>query len=252
MKVIIIEDEAPLASGLAASLKKIRPGIEILAVASDTVSAGKAIAGNPDVDIIFADIRLEDGYCFDVFDKMDTSAMIVFTTAYDEYALKAFDYECIDYLLKPYDSKDLEDALSKFERRAERTGIKESRMISDRLSGDVCRYRERLELLRADSSIIVDTDEICYIEYDLGLVRVFCHSRESGVTSLSVTRLASELDPDVFMKVSRTHIVNLKEVRQIKPTLRRNKVLTLKEPYADVEMEVTAEVLKELRRRILP
>ena len=142
--------------------------------------------------------------------------------------------------------------MSKFERRAERTGIKESRMVSDRLSRDGCRYRERLELLRADSSIIVDTEEICYIEYDLGLVKVFCRDGTSGVTSLSVTRLASELDSDVFMKVSRTHIVNLKEVRQIKPTLRRNKGLTLKEPYADVEMEVTAEAVKELRRRILP
>lgn len=83
-------------------------------------------------------------------------------------------------------------------------------------------------------------------------MKVYCRDRTNGVTGLSVTRLASELDPDIFMKVSRTHIVNLKEVRQIKPTLRRNKVLTLKEPYANVEMEVTAEVLKELRRRILP
>lgn len=252
MKVIIIEDEAPLASGLAASLKKIRPGIEILSIAPDTVSAGKAITDNPDADIIFADIRLEDGYSFDVFDKVDTSAMIVFTTAYDEYALRAFDYECIDYILKPYDSKDLEDALSKYERRAARTGIEESRMVSDRLSRNGCPYRERLELFRADSSVIIDTDEICYIEYDLGLVKVFCRDKTLGATNLSVSRLASELNPDCFMKVSRTHIVNLKEVRQIKPTLRRNKVLTLKEPYANVEMEVTAEAVKELRRRILP
>lgn len=159
MKVIIIEDEVSLASGLAICLKKLRPEIEILAVAPDTVSAAKAIAGNPDVDIIFADIRLEDGYSFSVFDKVDTSAMIVFTTAYDEYAVKSFDYECIDYLLKPYDSKDLEDALSKYERRASRYGIKETGMISERLSMDGCRYRKRLEILRADSSIIVNTDE---------------------------------------------------------------------------------------------
>ena len=73
------------------------------------------------VAIIFADIRLEDGYSFEVFDAVSTDALIVFTTAYDEYALRAFDYNCIDYLLKPYGQQDLEDALTRFESRIRST-----------------------------------------------------------------------------------------------------------------------------------
>lgn len=129
--------------------------------------------------------------------------MIVFTTAYDEYALKAFDYECIDYILKPYDIKDIEDALTRYERRTAWTGIEESRMISDMLSCKRISYRERIELFRSDSTIIVDVDDICYIEYDFGIVKVFCRDRTSAMTNLTVSRLASELDPNCFIQVSR-------------------------------------------------
>jgi|GEM_PF-3305000 len=98
--------------------------------------------------------------------------------------------------------------------------------------------------------MIVDTRDICYVEYDLGNVKVFCRNGMSGTTSLSLTRLAAELDPAGFIKVSRTHIVNLAEVMMIKPTLRRNKTLVLKEPYGDVSITVTSEMIRELRQRM--
>lgn len=177
--------------------------------------------------------------------------MIVFTTAYDEYALRAFDYECIDYLLKPYRKEDLEDALMRFERRQTSTGIKESRQVSDSLRGNGPAYRKRLELNRVDSTLIVDVKDICYAEYDLGSVRVYCKDRTSGTSSLSLTSLATELDPDTFVKVSRVHIVNVGEVAAILPTLRRNKILSLKSPYENARLEVTAEMLHKLKKKML-
>lgn len=250
LKVIIIEDETPLAEGLAASLRKLRPDLEIAATAADVQESVDAIKRHPDIDLVFADIRLGDGYSFEVFDKVQTNAMIVFTTAYDEYALKAFDYDCIDYLLKPIDPKDLEDALERYEKRAPVTHVADSRRIASRLySGDKA-FRSRLKLDRVDSTVIVDTRDICYVEYDLGNVKVFCRNGMYGTTTLSLTKLAAELDPAQFIKISRTYIINLEEVLMIKPTLRRSKTLVLKEPYGDVSITVTSEMIRELKQRM--
>lgn len=172
------------------------------------------------------------------------------TTAYDEYALKAFDYDCIDYLLKPYDLQDLEDALGRYEKRMPSTHVDDSRRVASRLFAGHKTFRSRLELNRIDSTIIVDTQDICYVEYDLGNVKVFCRNGMYGTTPLSLTRLAAELDPSRFIKVSRTHIVNLEEILMIKPTLRRNKTLVLKEPYENVNITVTSEMIRELRQRM--
>jgi len=250
MKTIIIEDEAALALGLSSSLKKIRPDIEIVAVASGVSSAIEAIRCNPDTDLIFADIRLEDGYSFDVFDTIQTDAVIVFTTAYDEYALKAFDYDCIDYLLKPYSEKDLQEAIQRFEKRFIHTTVDDSRRVADALFNSQNNYRTRIELDKVDSTVIADVNDICYAEYDLGNVNVHCKNGIKGTTVLSLTKLMEGLDPKQFMKVSRTHIVNVKQVASILPTLRRNKILTLKEPYSDVRIEVTSEMLHQLKSRM--
>ena len=172
------------------------------------------------------------------------------TTAYDEYALKAFDYDCIDYLLKPYDLQDIEDALGRYEKRMPSTHVDDSRRVASRLFAGHKTFRSRLELNRIDSTIIVDTQDICYVEYDLGNVKVFCRNGMYGTTPLSLTRLAAELDPSRFIKVSRTHIVNLEEILMIKPTLRRNKSLVLKEPYENVNITVTSEMIRELRQRM--
>ena len=172
------------------------------------------------------------------------------TTAYDEYALKAFDYDCIDYLLKPYDLKDLEDALGRYEKRMPSTHVDDSRRVASRLFAGHKTFRSRLELNRIDSTIIVDAQDICYVEYDLGNVKVFCRNGMYGTTPLSLTRLAAELDPARFIKVSRTHIVNLEEILMIKPTLRRSKTLVLKEPYENFSITVTSEMIRELRQRI--
>lgn len=250
MKTIIIEDEAPLAAGLVSCLRKLMPDIEILAVVPSVSSAVDAIRSNHDVDLVFSDIRLEDGYCFDVFDIVETSAMIIFTTAYDEYALKAFDYECIDYLLKPYSLDDLRDALARYERRALTTTITESRRASASIVKTDNQYRNRIELDRVDSTIIVEVADICYAEYDLGNVKVHCRNKTYGTSRLSLSNLVDDLDPQRFMKVSRTHIVNIKEVASILPTLSRNKILTLKEPYSNVRIEVTPKMLHELREQL--
>lgn len=250
MKVLIIEDEAPLAERLRALLAGLRPDWEILGPAANTRSAAAAIRSNPDLDLIFADIRLEDGYSFEVFDTVSTDALIVFTTAYDEYALRAFDYNCIDYLLKPFGKQDLQDALDKIERRAVRTDVLQARAASALISSGRPLYRKRLEMNRGDSTVIIEVDDLVYAEYDLGMVRLWCRDGASGVAGHSLTALQEELDPDVFMRVSRNELVRLSEVGRIRATLGRNKILNLKPPFDQKEIIITAPVVKALRERL--
>lgn len=247
MRVLIMEDEATLSSALADTLVKLRPDIEIVGI-SDTVRDSMELIGrHPDLDVIFEDIRLADGYCFDVFDNVTTEAMIVFTTAYDEYVLKAFDYDCIDYLMKPYGRHDFEDALRKAEKRILRTRLAEARAVSGTLFSGGSQYRRKMEILRHDSIMLVDTGEICYMHYDFGRVRVYCADGQSGIVDMSLTKLIQELDPELFTRVSRQYIVNIACVRRIKPTLGRNKILGLKAPYDSVGIEVSNETAKSLR-----
>lgn len=125
------------------------------------------------------------------------------------------------------------------------TGISTSHLFSGEKS-----FRSRLKLDRVDSTVIIDTRDICYVEYDMGNVKVYCRNRMNGTTTLSLTKLAAELDHARFVKVSRTHIVNLEEILMIKPTLRRNKTLVLKEPYENVSITVTSEMIRELKQRM--
>lgn len=250
MKVLIIEDEAPLAERLRSLLARLRPEWKIIGPVADIRSASAAIRSYPDLDLIFADIRLEDGYSFEVFDAVSTDALIVFTTAYDEYALRAFDYNCIDYLLKPYGQQDLEDALTRFEGRTLRTGVLQARSAAGQLGSGQPLYRRRLEMNRGDSTVIVDVEDLVYAEYDLGMVRLWCRDGVSGIAGHSLSSLQEELDPAVFMRVSRNHLVRLSEVGRIRSTLGRNKILSLKPPFEQTEIVITAPVVKALREKL--
>jgi len=144
----------------------------------------------------------------------------------------------------------LSDALDKFDKRMLSTGIADSRRISNSLFNETAAYRQRINVLKYDSTIIIDVSDLCYAEYDFGNVVLHCRNKIVGTSPLSLTKLSMELNPDMFMKVSRTFIVNINEIMMIKPTFGRNKRLVLKEPFHKVEIEVTAKVYNELKSRL--
>lgn len=101
MKALIIEDEQTAVRRLTGLLEKLRPDIEVMGLLPSVKEAVAWFGANSDPDIVFSDIRLNDGLSFSIYDRVNTEAMIVFTTAFDEYAVKAFDYDCADYLSSP-------------------------------------------------------------------------------------------------------------------------------------------------------
>lgn len=251
MKVLIIEDEKPLALGLKSLLESCGSNIQVVGIAANIPDSIYAIDSNPDLELIFADIRIEDGYCFDIFSSVTTNALIVFTTAYEEFALKAFDYDCIDYIMKPYDKSDISDALERYERRLLHTGATEAQRASATIKEGPEPYRQRLEIYHGNSSRIIDTQGISHIEYELGNVRVFCLDGQSGSVAKSLSKLYDELDPSIFLKVSRNYIVNIRQVDRICPTLKRNKLIRMKAPYQNTQIEVGMETVKTLKQMLL-
>ena len=163
MKALIIEDEALSAQALEAKLKKLRPGIGILGTTSSIKESVAFLKEHGDVDVIFSDIRIDDGLSFAVFDRVQTSAMVVFVTGFDEYALKAFDYNCADYLLKPVSDEDLEDALKRCEDRSARLSPQGVKELSEDILARKVNYRKRLLLERGSLSLVAPVESVCLI-----------------------------------------------------------------------------------------
>jgi two-component SAPR family response regulator len=114
MNVLIFEDEKPTAARLANLLTRIDNSINIVGTIGSVTAGIKWYKENPMPDLIFQDIQLSDGNCFDIFDAVEVSAPVIFTTAFSEYAIKSFQVNSIDYIIKPYDIKDLKSAIEKY------------------------------------------------------------------------------------------------------------------------------------------
>ena len=247
MKALIIEDEAISAQALETKLKKLRPGIGILGTTSSIKESVAFLKEHGDVDIIFSDIRIDDGLSFSVFDRVQTSAMVVFVTGFDEYALKAFDYNCADYLLKPVSDEDLEDALKRCEDRSARLSPQGVKEMSEDILARKVNYRKRLLLEQGPLTIVAPVEKVCYISADTGGTKVFLKDRTAGYVGESLTQLMEELDPAMFVRANRQYIVALDAIKAFEDTV-SNRVcnLLLKEPYERVEIQIPTSRKKEL------
>lgn len=246
MKTLIIEDERISAERLRDLLLKLRPGMDVSGPVRTVRDAEEYIRRHPDLDLIFSDIRLEDGNCFEFFDKISTKSMIIFTTAYDEYALKAFDYNCVDYLMKPVSSRELETALSKCERRTNLT----SDSVIHEMSGDIIHqtvyYRKRLMLNRGEELMVCSVPDICFIETEGGYTRVFLMNGQWGATTISLQELASSLPQDTFFRLNRQVIVNINMIHSLLPAMNRDSMISLKTPYQEKHFQISPERRKKL------
>lgn len=247
MKVLIIEDEREAARCLAEDLKKLRPQIEIVGTTSGIEESVRTINATQDLDIVFADVKIDDGMSFRVFEQVHTDAMIVFTTAYDRFALSAFDYNCADYLLKPVSTESLERALARCEKR----NIVLSpdilrRMSAEIISGNIG-FRKRLLIEKGADLIVRDVEDLCYVLTEGGYVTVFFNDGSSHMFSNPLTSLSESLDPAKFMRISRQVLVNLGCVDRISHGEGRNYLVKLKPPYTSKSFVITADT----KRRIL-
>ncbi|WP_291965695.1 LytR/AlgR family response regulator transcription factor [Maribacter sp.] len=218
MKVILVEDELAASDNLTYLLTKINPGIEVIAVL-DTVKSAVDYFSNPHEGVlVFMDIHLADGISFEIFDQVTINIPIIFTTAYDQYALKAFKVNSIDYLLKPIDQEELSDALGRFEVQNQQKGINERQMQSllHLIQNKPSNYKQTFLVVVGDQLLPIKTADIAYFYIDTGLVKAVTLQERSYVLDIKLEDVEDALDPQLFYRANRQFIVRREAITAIK------------------------------------
>jgi two-component system response regulator LytT len=212
MKTIIIEDEKPAARYLLKLLQN--EGIEPLVMLNSVKESVQWFQENEEPDLIFLDIQLGDGISFEIFEKVQPKSSIIFTTAYDEYALKAFKFNSIDYLLKPINKLDLHHAISKF-RNQKSPVLWDAFQLQTMLTNNFDnKYRERF-LVKVGSNLkTIQTVNIsCFYSKNKGTY-LFNENREYPIEQ-TLGELETQLNPKDFFRISRNALVNLRHIDNI-------------------------------------
>lgn len=229
MKAIIIEDEPLSAAELRTSLAEIAPQIEVVATASSVAEAAETLA-RTDHDLIFMDIHLEDGSGFEIFERVDIDVPVIFITAYDSYALKAFENKGIDYLLKPFGRDDLQRAIDKLGLLA--GGGNVSREAAPQAPPV---YQERFLVHMGARMRSVTTAEIAYFMADGKYLHLVTHDAKDYIIDRTLTDVGEKLPPNLFFRINRRFIISFDAIREmIRYSGSRIKVL-LNPPLAEGE-----------------
>jgi len=250
MKTIIIEDEKPAARLLQRKLAKL--GIEAGEMLHSVEEALSWFSQNEHPDLIFLDIQLSDGLSFEIFDKIEIKSAVIFTTAYDEYALKAFKLNSVDYLLKPIDEDDLEVAVTKFKARLPKQETLQfdfeqiKKMLSNPFEEN---YKKRFTVKIGQHLKVILIDEIeCFFSENKGTyIHTFDDRNYLIESTLEV--LEQELDPKNFYRISRKFIIPLKAIKEI--LLYSNSRLKVILPsYKEEEVIVSREKVSDFKNWI--
>ena len=220
MKTIIIEDEKPAARLLQRKLEKLN--IQVGVMLHSVEEALDWFSKNAHPDLIFLDIQLSDGLSFEIFEKVEIKSAVIFTTAYDEYALRAFKLNSIDYLLKPIDEDDLEVAVAKFksllpkqELQPQNLGIdfeQIKRMLTNPFEKN---YKKRFTVKIGQHLKVISIDEIeCFFSENKGTY-IHTFDNRNYLIECTLELLEQELDPAEFFRISRKFIIPLKAIKEI-------------------------------------
>lgn len=207
MKALIIEDEVMAAQTLQKLLEEVSPGVEITNVLDSIEESVEWLQQNAMPDLIFMDIHLADGSAFAIFEQVAVSCPVIFTTAYDEYALKAFEVNSIDYLLKPVSKDALEHALNKYHNLAE--GRNNADQIVKFLSqlGEKKNYRKFYLMPERDKLVPLAVQNIAYVYIDAKTVKIISKEGKTYYVSSTLDDLMDDLDPYLFFRANRQFIV---------------------------------------------
>lgn len=247
MTTIIIEDEKPAARLLQRKLQKI--GVDVDIMLHSVEASIEWFSQNEHPDLIFLDIQLSDGLSFEIFEKIEIKSAVIFTTAFDEYALKAFKLNSIDYLLKPIDDDDLAIAIEKFKARTpkQENFQFDFEQIKKMLSGSSEKtYKSRFTVKIGQNLKVITCDEIeCFYSENKG---TYIHTLENRNYLIDSTLevLEQELNPKNYFRISRKFIIPLKSIKEI--VLYSNSRLKVILPtYKEEEIIVSREKVNDFK-----
>lgn len=211
MKVVIIEDEPIAAQHLQKLLLAANATIQVLEILPSVKKATAWFSANPAPDLIFMDIQLTDDLSFRIFDLVEVKAPVIFTTAYDHYAIKAFKLNSVDYLLKPLDPKELRQALQKFE-----TLHKQQDLVKLLASfKQQPEYQKRFMVTSGNKIRSIATEDIAYFRADGRYVHMHTTDSLSHIIDHTLDKLEDILDPAQFFRINRQFIIHIQSIKHM-------------------------------------
>lgn len=212
-KVLIIEDERISAIRLEKLIREIDDTIEVEGPLASVSEVVEHLRRHNDYDLIFADIRLSDSDVFTAFQEIMPASFVIFTTAYDEYAMQAIKNHGIDYLLKPIDEKDLRQAIQKLS-----LGVKENTGKLHQVMGDMTHYKERLIVYKGEELIPLQVSEFLYFSKESKeLLCMTAEGKQYHVRNMTMQDLEEQLNPEKFFRLNRQYFIHIRALKRITP-----------------------------------
>ncbi|MDW7693373.1 LytTR family DNA-binding domain-containing protein [Flammeovirgaceae bacterium SG7u.111] len=219
MKIVILEDEEHNARLLKGMLAGIRPDWEVIEELDSVKSAVAWFSSNLAPDLVFMDIQLTDGVCFSIFDQVQFESMVVFTTAYDQYAIQAFEVNSVDYLLKPIKTEKLLNAILKFEKLHQQTSTEFSKTDFQELASAIRsgekKFRKRFLVAGATGYSKLETNDIAYFYTENRLTYAVDFKGKKHVLDFTIEKIEEQVDPEQFYRANRSVILNSDAVQKI-------------------------------------
>lgn len=247
MNILIIEDEKHNADRLVRLLKSIDNEAVIFGPLGTVSEVVTFFSQRREIDLILSDIRLSDGLCFDALDTAPSSVPVIFTTAYDEYAITAFNFNGIAYILKPVDKNELARAIEKSRSMLTHNTGRELSEIYRMLQRNSTAFRQRFLVAEKDGYLAVNIDEVHYIATDTGVVKLYLSKGRQYTVELSLDEIEEQLNPMTFFRATRQHIVNINAVKRISNWFNR-KIKIQIEDYPDADIVVGKEKVTRLKQ----
>lgn len=248
MKILIIEDENAAARRLEKLLNEVAPDAVVLQRLDSVETAVLWLQGNPAPDLILLDIHLADGSSFEIFDHVTVTCPIIFTTAYDEFALQAFKVNAVDYLLKPIKTNELAAALDKYKRVFKAVAPDYSALLETLRKQEGPGYLRRMLIRFGNSIKLVDMADAAYF-YTKDKI-TFLVTRSTGKrfpVDYPLDKLEGMLDPVAFFRINRQFIINVAAIKEMHP-YSKSRVKVELEPPTELETIVSTERSTEFKR----
>jgi two-component system, LytTR family, response regulator LytT len=245
MNAIIIEDEKLVARELTIKIAKVDPTLKVLEVLPSVKTATNWFAENAEPDVVFADIQLADGVSFEIFEKYKLNCPIIFITSYNEFAIRAFKVNGIDYLLKPVELKDLEKAIEKaknINQKQTKSSLDLNKLMEMLQTGSTPKatYKEQFLCNFRNAWVPVKAKDIAYFYYE-SIVHIVTKSNEKFSLDDTMDEIEAMLDPDIFYRINRQYIVNKDMIQRVWGLENLKLMVKLKEPHHNIEIDISRQ-----------
>lgn len=241
IRYLVVEDEQPAARRLIRMIGEMRPDWTLVAQVDSIEDATAVLTQQPAPDLAFLDVQLADGLSFDIFQRIEVPCPVVFTTAYDNYAIKAFRVNGLDYLLKPVEPEGLQQSIERFEEsRKKPVQSEDLRELIASISRERRDYRRRFLVKTAGRLAFVQVEDMAYCFSEEGSTFITTRKNDRYLIESTIEEIEQELSPEKFFRINRAMIISMDAIHRIEPHF-SSRLQLMVQPTFDEEVFVSRQ-----------